>query len=542
MTDHTTGGPVTGDSPPQRVLAGRYRLESEIARGGMATVWRATDTVLGRAVAVKMLHPHLAADPSFVARFRQEAVAAARLAHHSIVAIYDTCSTDDGEAIVMELVEGATLRELLDQRGRLDVTTAVEITAKVADALDAAHRAGVVHRDVKPANILLCDDRRVKVADFGIAKAVNQSDLTQQGLMVGTARYLAPEQVEGAPVDGRADVYALGVVLYECLCGRTPFVADNDAAVALARLHTHPLRPRQIRADVPRPVEAVVMRALARQRDDRFASAADLRTALLGALRAPPDDPTTFTTGPYAGGSGSYADPPGTQVGRAPQHTSAGAPSPAAQAPTFAQSERRWLVPALFVVLVAAALGLAGVLLGQTGLGRDLLERARSAVGIEDDEPTDDSVPGGPLVLVAATDFDPEGTGSPGENPEDTANVLDGDPATTWRTEGYNAADFGGSKSGVGLYVAVDGGPLPLEELVVSSASEGWAASVFVADDPADFDDRSEPVATAAGISGDGRFDLYGTEGRYVLVWITHLGAGGDRSRVEISELTVTGG
>ncbi len=219
-----------------------------VASGGMAQVWQGTDEVLRRKVAVKLLHPHLAADGSFVVRFRKEAVAAARLAHPGIVSIYDTCSEDGTEAIVMELVPGQTLRERLDDPAPIDPWQAAGLAAQVAEALEAAHRAGLVHRDIKPANVLLAGDGRVKVADFGIAKAVEEADLTQPGLMVGTAKYVAPEQVEGKPVDPRTDIYSLGVVLYEMLCGRPPFVADTDAATALARLQRDALRPRQVRA------------------------------------------------------------------------------------------------------------------------------------------------------------------------------------------------------------------------------------------------------------------------------------------------------
>jgi serine/threonine-protein kinase len=180
----------------------------------MAQVWRGTDEVLRRQVAVKMLHAHLAADGSFVTRFRQEAVAAARLAHPGIVAIYDTCSEEGTEAIVMELVPGRTLRERLDDPVPIDPWQAAGLAAQVAEALDAAHRAGLVHRDIKPANVLLAGDGRAKVADFGIAKAAEGGDLTQPGLMVGTAKYVAPEQVEGKAVDPRTDIYSLGVVLY----------------------------------------------------------------------------------------------------------------------------------------------------------------------------------------------------------------------------------------------------------------------------------------------------------------------------------------
>ncbi len=182
-------GPLEG-----RLLADRYHLTHLIASGGMAQVWEAVDQTLGRSVAVKLLHPHLAADPAFVERFRREAIAAARLSDPSIVAIYDTCSSDGMEAIVMELVRGSTLRDRIDDRdNELDPATIATIVSQVAGALEVAHQAGLVHRDIKPANILLCEDQRVKVADFGIAKLPEGADITQKGTFVGTVRYLAPE-------------------------------------------------------------------------------------------------------------------------------------------------------------------------------------------------------------------------------------------------------------------------------------------------------------------------------------------------------------
>src|SRR5689334_10893605 len=226
---------------PGRVLGGRYRLVEEIARGGMARVWAAEDPVLRRRVAVKILDPTLANDEHVRQRFRHEAIAAAGLGHPGIVATYDT-GEDDGVAyIVMELVGGTTLRRLLDERGRLDIDEAADIGAQVADALTHAHSRGLIHRDVKPGNVLVEPDGRVKVTDFGIAKAAGTSELTRAGAVVGTARYLAPEQVEGGPVDARTDVYALGLVLYEMLSGQTPFDGDNEIANAVARLRATPV-------------------------------------------------------------------------------------------------------------------------------------------------------------------------------------------------------------------------------------------------------------------------------------------------------------
>ena len=231
-------------------IAGRYVLREIVAAGGMAQVWQADDTVLGRKVAVKILHPNYAADADILERFRDEAKAAARLSHPSIVAIFDTASEAGVEAIVMELIEGLTLRQYLDDHGPLSLTDATDLTVQVADALEAAHAARIVHRDIKPGNIMLCPDRRTKVTDFGIAKALEAGDRTSDGTMLGTAKYLAPEQVEGQPVDERADVYSLGVVLFEALTGEPPFAAETASATALARLRGTDGRP----ALVPPPL------------------------------------------------------------------------------------------------------------------------------------------------------------------------------------------------------------------------------------------------------------------------------------------------
>src|SRR5690606_31592171 len=238
--------------------------------------------VLRRSVAIKVLHQHLANDETFVTRFRHEAIAVARLSHPSIVNVYDTCSDDGVEAIVMELVRGQTLRERLDL-GPIDPWEAANVASQVAGALAVAHAAGLVHRDIKPANILLSDDGRVKVSDFGIAKAAESTDLTQEGAFIGTAKYLAPEQVEGKHVDGRTDLYSLGIVLYEMLCGRVPFEGDSSSATARARLHSDPQPPRPARAGIPPELETTTMRLLARDPGERFPTATDVRAALLGA-------------------------------------------------------------------------------------------------------------------------------------------------------------------------------------------------------------------------------------------------------------------
>src|SRR4029079_10775863 len=240
----------------------------------MASVWMACDELLGRLVAVKALHADLAVDGKLRAPFRQEAVAGAGLPHPNIVATYDT-GDDDGLAfIVMELVDGESLRQLLDRKGALDVRTAVNIARQVSSALEVAHRNGIVHRDVKPANVLVPREGPVKVTDFGIAKATGDADFTRTGMVVATARYLSPEQVQGQPTDARTDVYALGLVLYEMLAGQPAYQGDSEMATALARLTGPPKPISSIRPGVPAGLASVLDHALQPDPAHRIPSAA----------------------------------------------------------------------------------------------------------------------------------------------------------------------------------------------------------------------------------------------------------------------------
>ncbi|HVM12491.1 MAG TPA: protein kinase, partial [Actinomycetota bacterium] len=226
-----------------RILGDRYELGPVVGRGGMATVYRARDRVLHREVAVKVLQPQLARDQEFIERFRREARAAAGLSHPNIVGVHDHGSDGSDHFIVMEFVEGRTLAEVLDEEGALETGRAIAIATDVAAALSAAHERGLVHRDVKPANILLTDRGRVMVTDFGIARAATSQGLTMTGTVLGTASYLSPEQARGEPVDERSDVYSLGCVLYEMLTGEPPFAADSPVAVAALHVNADPPRP-----------------------------------------------------------------------------------------------------------------------------------------------------------------------------------------------------------------------------------------------------------------------------------------------------------
>ena len=254
----------------ERILSGRYQLVAHLARGGMADVYEAEDTLLNRRVAIKILHPNFAADQAFVTRFRREAQAAANLSHPNIVAIYDWGQDTDTYYMVMELIEGRTLREILKAEGAMLPRRAAEIAAEAAAALEVAHQAGVFHRDIKPGNIMITSDGGVKVTDFGIARALDDSEeLTKTGAVIGTATYFSPEQAQGLPADGRSDIYSLGVVLYEMLSGRPPFTGESPVAVAYQHVSEYPPTPVQVSPEVPAELSMIVETAMAKNPEDR---------------------------------------------------------------------------------------------------------------------------------------------------------------------------------------------------------------------------------------------------------------------------------
>ena len=519
---HETGNPpqpTQGPIAPGRVLGARYTLQHRIAAGGMAEVWQATDGVLQRQVAVKVLYPHLAADQTFLARFRSEALAAARLHHPGIVAVFDTVSepATGVEAIVMELVRGKTLREHLDSRGVLDPAEAIDIAVEVADALGAAHAAGMVHRDVKPANILLTDDGRVMVTDFGIAKLADQPDHTQTGTMIGSVKYLAPEQVEGARVDGRADLFALGVVLYEALGGRAPWVADTQTATAVARLHQGPIPLHDLRPEVPPALEQVVLRSLARAPDDRYATADAMRRALVAARSS--------------GAARRPTPVPRPELDHTPVHT----PAPA-RAESPPRRRRRSAVAYVTLLLILAAVTVVGILLYRTTAGEDALTKVADETGID--------LPGareaGPLPIAAVGSFDPP-PGDGAEGDDGAAAATDGDDATAWRTEMYDSRAFGNLKDGVGIWVRLEDESV-IRTVRLTSPTSDWGVELYVADrQGATLADWGEPIATRAGAGDEVELDAGGAAGSFVLVWITDLGDGPPRVFTEIAEIEVLG-
>ena len=299
---------MTTDTP-RTILNDRYEITSRIGRGGMADVFLATDLLLNRPVAIKALFPEFATDPNFVERFRREAQSAANLNHPNIVSVYDWGRYQTTYFMAMEYVEGQTLADMLRSKGSLSALQSSEIASEVAAALAFAHRNGVVHRDIKPANILIGNGGQVKVADFGIARAMNapiEAGLTQAGAVMGTATYFSPEQAQGAQPDPRSDLYSLGVVMYEMVAGAPPFGGANPVAVAYKQVHDTPRPLNQIVADIPRPYEAMVARLLAKSPNVRYANAEALRDDLSRFRRGEPVQ-ALATARAAAGGTSTVA-------------------------------------------------------------------------------------------------------------------------------------------------------------------------------------------------------------------------------------------
>ena len=357
-----------------RLISGRYRLIAPLGEGGMATIWRAIDEQLDREVAVKLLRPQYSADAGFAARFKQEARSAGGLSHPNIVSVYDygTDGADGEQYIVMELIEGSDLSAALHDRGALSIDDAVRVAIGVAGALEVAHRKGIVHRDVKPGNILITDGGDVKVTDFGIARAVAEASMTVTGTTLGSVHYFSPEQARGDEVTGASDVYALAIVLFEMLTGRRPFEGDSAAAVALKRLSEDPPTPASLGHPIPPGLEAILMRALSREQADRYPDAGAFAEALRVWRRDPDARPAMISGAATAIPSTPRGGEPTVYV--PPRVTRPADRVPVAPAPRRADPYERdrdegqpwwiWLLALLAVILLGVIGFMAVQLLG----------------------------------------------------------------------------------------------------------------------------------------------------------------------------------
>jgi eukaryotic-like serine/threonine-protein kinase len=500
---------------PNRPLAGRYVLESPIGAGGMATVWLGRDEVLARTVAIKVLREDLTAQGAFVERFRREAVAAARLAHPHIVKVFDT-GIDDGVCyIVLERVEGESLRDLMRRAGPMECSRMTQLMVPVLMALEAAHAEGVIHRDIKPGNILVGLDGGVKVTDFGIAKAAFAGgDLTTTGAVLGTVHYLSPEQVQGTEVDARSDLYSAAAVMYEMLTARPPFEANTAVASAMMRLTTDPPPPGAIRGGISRDVEAVVMKGMARDREQRFPSAEAMRAAL--------QRTRTFREPAVPGGMETVVSQP-------------------AETSRHGSAFRSWMLAPLVVVLVGAAVIAGGIALGRLRLGGPIGVR-----GAPDKGTVPTTAASKPVPIASAQDFDPLGNDHE-ENPGEAPLAFDGNPDTVWSTSHYMTAGFGGLKQGVGLWVGL-GSPTRVTRVTIQSPLAGWMFQLQVSPGPPGA--LSPPLPATNGsttfvVGPDGRasLDLRPVDTKGLLIWITSLAPAGGRFgyAAAIAEVSVSG-
>jgi predicted Ser/Thr protein kinase len=460
-------------------FADRYELTELVGTGGMSSVYKAHDTLLERNVALKVLHDHYSDDDEFVERFRREARAVAQLSHPNIVTVIDRGESGGRQFIVFEYIDGENLKELLVRSGRLEVDRALELALEIARGLAFAHDHGLVHRDVKPQNVLLNGDGKAKVTDFGIARSLDvEHGVTQTGTIMGTSNYIAPEQASGQPVDTQTDVYSLGVVLYELLAGDVPFPGENFVTVAMKHVNESPPNLLDVRRDVPLRVAAAVDRALEKDPRQRFPSmeafAAELEACRMELLRG---------------------DGAGDATMVVPRRT---APHPRAR--------RRRVSPWPLVLAILAVMAIGGAIAAFVLLRDESSPGGGKAAGAK-------SIP-----LAAAGSYDPEGDDKQ-EHPELVAHALDHDLASYWTTQTYFSAF---RKNGVGPVFSTRA-PAQIRQVVVRSKTPGFDAQIQTGQSPTG---PFHPISGRENVQSTTTFELTGRAQQYLLVWITSVPAG----------------
>jgi serine/threonine-protein kinase len=503
MTEATTGTPgaLTGT-----VLSGRYRLDQRLGSGGMSTVYLARDETLERWVAAKVLHREISDQPDQIERFRREARSVAQVSHPNVVAVIDAGEDGGRPYIVFEYVEGETLKQRIERMGKLPLDEAAAYAIEVGRGLQAAHTRRLVHRDVKPQNVLIDADGRAKVTDFGIARELEVDGLTATGRVLGTTDYVSPEQAMGHEVDARSDIYSLGVLLWEMLTGDVPFKAETVVGVAMKHVNERMPNVQKRRPEVSSALAAVIERATEKKPEKRYpdmgAMLADLERAL---------DVEVARAGRSTGEATTVLD----SVSQ--RHRLV--------------TPRRVSIAGVLLVLAgtAAALIIAGV------VGDD--ERGGNGGG------GPDNTAGTAIPLAEATDFDP--IGGDGELASETPKAIDEDPAgTAWVSEHYDTEDFGGLKDGVGIYVETEA-PVEPVAMQVTTAEGGWAGDVYAtADDPpTTLEGWGEPIGQVPNADTETRIPLQvAGPSQYFLLWFTSLPSSTDdtaRFRAEVGDISL---
>ncbi len=483
------------------VLSGRYRLESKLGSGGMSTVYLALDEVLDRPVAVKLLHREISEEADQLERFRREARSAARLSHPNLVGVIDAGEDDGRPYIVFEYIDGRTLKRRIQDEGPLPVDEAVAYGIEIGRGLTAAHARKLVHRDVKPQNVLIDPDGRAKVTDFGIARSLEQKGMTATGRVLGTTDYVSPEQAMGEDVDERSDVYSLGVVLYEMLTGDVPFQAETQVGVAMKHVNEPMPDVQAKRPEVSAVVASVVDRSTTKDPRDRYNSVAEMVRDL---------EQTLEVEAARRGGTTGEATSVLDSVPRSRRRLGRGRP---------------WI--GIVMGLIGIALIVAAVIFG----GKHL------------DLSGDNGTSGGSseirLSSDAASEFDPEGD----QRETGTQRLaVDSNPTgTAWSSEHYDTPDFGGLKDGVGL--AIDAGAtVTAKTMVIRSPTPGYNAQIYETSGspPSDLPSWGQPVATVSNAGGNETVALQGKAAKSFLIWVTKLPSAEDdpgRYQMEISDV-----
>jgi serine/threonine-protein kinase len=486
------------------LLNERFRLDEKIGAGGMSTVYRAFDPTLERWVAIKLMHRDISEEADQLERFRREARAVARLSHPHVVTVIDFGEDGGTPYIVLEYVEGETLKDRICRLGRLPVDDAVAYAIEIGRALTAADAERLVHRDVKPQNVLIDIEGRAKVTDFGIARSLEAEGLTAEGRVLGTTDYVAPEQALGQEVTEQSDVYSLGVVLYEMLTGEVPFTGSTQVAVAMQHIREPLPDVQRRRPEVSATLAAVVEQATAKETASRYLTAADLV-----------EDLEEVLTIEIARAGESHGE--ATSVLRAlPEDT-------AELVPVRLRHPVRWLTSVLLLLVLAG------------GVVAYFATRTERGAGPA-------ATPGGGglsqvrLSSDAADDYDPQSDDTE-EPPEATQNAIDGNPSTNWDTETYESDFASLGKEGVGLYVDT-GSELTAQRLDLTTSTPGFTATVYAANEVPDDIGGWEPISEPTDVTEEERISLEASRDayRYYLVWITDLG---DEEKVEIQELAV---